>query len=146
MRAKEVVILLAVSVGMILGYGGATGAFGPGRAVYADPKPVQTDDKAAPDKLDRTILPIPEPKRPEITVIDARKAKAPPPIPGEGPEGRSERGHRADRRHGVRSAERVRWTSEHADGRETGQKRFEVQPVPYHRGVLSNANGAADGA
>jgi arylsulfatase A-like enzyme len=34
--------------------------------------------EAAPDKLDRTILPIPEPKYPPITELDARKAKAPP--------------------------------------------------------------------
>jgi arylsulfatase len=32
---------------------------------------------AAADKLDRTVLPIPEPKRPAITEIDARKAKMP---------------------------------------------------------------------
>ena len=30
------------------------------------------------DKLDRTVLPIPEPKRPAITEFDARKATAPP--------------------------------------------------------------------
>jgi arylsulfatase len=33
---------------------------------------------ASKDALDRTILPIPEPKPPTITEIDARKAKAPP--------------------------------------------------------------------
>ena len=32
----------------------------------------------AADKLDRTVLPIPEPKRPAITTFDARKATAPP--------------------------------------------------------------------
>ena len=32
----------------------------------------------AADKLDRTVLPIPEPKRPAITEIDVRKATAPP--------------------------------------------------------------------
>src|SRR5206468_6607578 len=32
----------------------------------------------AADKLDRTVLPIPEPKRPAITELDARKATAPP--------------------------------------------------------------------
>ena len=34
--------------------------------------------KAAADNLDRTMLPIPEPKYPPITELDARKAKAPP--------------------------------------------------------------------
>jgi arylsulfatase len=33
---------------------------------------------AATDQLDRTVLPIPEPKLPPITEIDARRAKAPP--------------------------------------------------------------------
>jgi len=32
----------------------------------------------AADKLDRTVLPIPEPKRPPITELDVRKATAPP--------------------------------------------------------------------
>ena len=32
----------------------------------------------AADKLDRTVLPIPEPKRPPITELDAHRATAPP--------------------------------------------------------------------
>src|SRR5688500_13997212 len=41
--------------------------------------PVQAQDKpAASGKLDRTVLPVPEPKTEAITEIDARKAKAPP--------------------------------------------------------------------
>ena len=32
----------------------------------------------AADKLDRTVLPIPEPKLKPITELDVRKAKAPP--------------------------------------------------------------------
>ncbi|WP_425613832.1 arylsulfatase [Anatilimnocola sp. NA78] len=39
--------------------------------------PAATADKAA-DNLDRTTLPIPEPKIPHSTVLDARNAKAPP--------------------------------------------------------------------
>ena len=38
-------------------------------------------------KLDRTILPIVEPKYEPITELDARKAKAPPPFEIEAPEG-----------------------------------------------------------
>lgn len=30
--------------------------------------------------VDRTVLPIPEPKRPIITTFDARNVKAPPPV------------------------------------------------------------------
>ena len=39
--------------------------------------PISIPAQAA-DKLDRTVLPIPEPKRPAITEFDARKATAPP--------------------------------------------------------------------
>jgi arylsulfatase A-like enzyme len=42
-------------------------------AMASMPFPVQ-----AADKLDRTVLPIPEPNRPAITTLDARKATAPP--------------------------------------------------------------------
>ncbi len=38
-------------------------------------------------KLDRTVLPIPEPKRPPITELDARKAKAPPRFEVKAPQG-----------------------------------------------------------
>jgi len=40
-----------------------------------------------PDKLDRTVLPIPEPKYPPITELDARKAKAPPRFEVKAPKG-----------------------------------------------------------
>src|SRR5687767_11792322 len=36
---------------------------------------------------DRTVLPIPEPKRPVYTELDARKTKAPPPFAVEAPAG-----------------------------------------------------------
>ncbi len=39
------------------------------------------------DKLDRTVLPIPEPKYPPITELDARKAKAPPRFEVKAPKG-----------------------------------------------------------
>ncbi|MGR8979260.1 MAG: arylsulfatase [Gammaproteobacteria bacterium] len=40
-----------------------------------------------PDGIDRTVLPIPEPKYPPITELDARKAKAPPRFEVKAPEG-----------------------------------------------------------
>src|SRR5207248_6564664 len=52
------------------GYGTATGWFALGRTAAGDEKPASD--------LDRTVLPIPDPKVPPITEIDARKAKAPP--------------------------------------------------------------------
>jgi arylsulfatase len=43
------------------------------------PKPsASAPEKAATDSLDRTVLPIPEPKRPPIAELDVRKATAPP--------------------------------------------------------------------
>src|ERR1700720_2075317 len=42
---------------------------------------------AAADKLDRTILPIPEPKRAPITELDVRNAKAPPRFEVKAPKG-----------------------------------------------------------
>ncbi len=41
----------------------------------------------AKDQLDRTVLPIPEPKYPTITELDARKAKAPPRFEIKAPKG-----------------------------------------------------------
>ena len=53
-------------------------------------------------KLDRTVLPIPEPKPPTITELDARDAKPPPRFEVKRPEGRAERRHRPARRHRLR--------------------------------------------
>ena len=46
----------------------------------------KADDKA-PDKLDRSVLPIPEPKVALITTLDARNAKAPPRFEVKAPKG-----------------------------------------------------------
>lgn len=40
-----------------------------------------------PERLDRTILPVPEPERPAITELDARNAKAPPRFEVRAPQG-----------------------------------------------------------
>jgi Sulfatase len=58
-----------------LGYAAAAGKFHSDRLAAARP---QAEDKAAPETLDRTVLPIPEAKREPITTLDARNAKAPP--------------------------------------------------------------------
>jgi arylsulfatase len=47
----------------------------------------QKDGTATPEKLDRTLLPIPEPKCEPITELDARKAKAPPRFDVKAPRG-----------------------------------------------------------
>jgi arylsulfatase A-like enzyme len=70
--------LLTVGVGMALGYAAASGRFGLRSDAIADDKGNAGEEKAAPDKLDRTVLPIPEPKLKPITTLDVRNAKAPP--------------------------------------------------------------------
>jgi arylsulfatase A-like enzyme len=49
-----------------------------GRAPEAPLPLAAAQPKVEPYKLDRTVLPIPEPKIPHSTVLDARNAKAPP--------------------------------------------------------------------
>src|SRR5262245_4120210 len=51
--------------------------------------PVLAQEKSAPadGKLDRTVLPIPEPNYPHCDVLDARDAKAPPRFQVEAPKG-----------------------------------------------------------
>lgn len=66
--------IAVLALGGLLGWIAASGTFQNDRLMAAQAK---ADDKAG-DKLDRTILPIPEPKLAPITELDARKAKAPP--------------------------------------------------------------------
>jgi arylsulfatase A-like enzyme len=61
-QAARVPVLLAIGMGVVLGWLAAGGA--------APMSPA--------DSLDRTILPIPEPQYPPITVLDVRNSKAPP--------------------------------------------------------------------
>ncbi len=79
--------LVVVSLAAILGYTTMMAPFGPRRAVLAETKVAAPDEKFNSYKLDRTILPIPEPKLPPIAEIDARKAKAPPRFEVKAPKG-----------------------------------------------------------
>ena len=63
---------------------------------------------AAAGAIDRTVLPIAEPRTRPITELDARKATPPAALRGEGAGGRAERRDRADRRHRLRPQQRVR--------------------------------------
>src|SRR4051812_27898537 len=67
-----------LALGSLLGYAAATGQLGAGRAAFATQKAPSADEKAIAYKLDRTALPIAEPKAAPITEVDARRAKAPP--------------------------------------------------------------------
>ena len=93
---------------------------------------------------DRTVLPIPEPKLPPSTMLDARNAKAPPRFEVKAPAKAPERAHRPDRRHGLRPVQRLRRADPHADAGEAGEGRAALQPVPHHGALLADPRGAAD--
>jgi arylsulfatase len=61
--------LSVVALGTVLGFVASSGRFRPS---------ARADDKPAPYAVDRTTLPIPEPKLPPIATLDARNATAPP--------------------------------------------------------------------
>ncbi len=70
--------IFALAGGVPLGHAAATGEVGPGLASAAGSEPNPSVEDQEPYKLDRTILPIPEPKRVPVTTLDARNAKSPP--------------------------------------------------------------------
>jgi arylsulfatase len=72
--------VLAVAGGALLGYSTVTGKLRRGGAASAD-------SKATPAKLDRTVLPIPEPRYAPNTTLDVRKTKAPPRFEVKAPKG-----------------------------------------------------------
>ena len=79
--------LIAVGLGIALGYAAATGTFPPSPAAVAADGTESATGKTASDMRDRTVLPIPEPKLAPITELDARKAKAPPRFEVKAPQG-----------------------------------------------------------
>src|SRR6266849_6172476 len=83
---NKLMAFLAIGLGVALGYLAASGqlqlltstwAQAPEKAPAVNLLPAQ-EEKPALDKLDRTVLPIAEPKLAPITELDARNAKAPP--------------------------------------------------------------------
>lgn len=72
-RRVSAVALASAVVSII--YVITTGTTAPQPSVFAQQKELPA---SGPSSLDRTVLPIPEPKLASITEIDARKAKAPP--------------------------------------------------------------------
>jgi arylsulfatase A-like enzyme len=77
------------ALGLVLG-GLATARLVQGRPQASGDTAARADngaDKAGADKVDRTVLPIAEPKLKPITEIDARKAKAPPRFEVKAPKG-----------------------------------------------------------
>jgi arylsulfatase len=70
-------LALVVACGAALGWLTATGRLAPDIRAQ-DKTAAAAQPKADPTGPDRTVLPIPQPKRPEITEIDARKVQPPP--------------------------------------------------------------------
>ncbi|MBI3866391.1 MAG: arylsulfatase [Planctomycetia bacterium] len=74
--------IFALVVGGLLGYITATDQVSVNRQALSQETAPRSDDK-----LDRTVLPIPEPKIVPSTVLDARSAKAPPRFEVKAPKG-----------------------------------------------------------
>src|SRR4051812_12496057 len=70
MNTTRIPALLAVALGFGLAFYPTASGPGAGRA--------QAQEKPESPALDRTVLPIPEPKPVRVAELDARKAKAPP--------------------------------------------------------------------
>ncbi len=69
--------------------------------------------------------------------------QGPSAVRGEGAGRRSQRAHRADRRHGVRPVERLRRADPHAHGGASGQERAPLQPVSHDGALLADPCRAA---
>ncbi len=68
-RSMKVQLVAVLAIGVLLGYLAATGQL---RSLTS------AEEKPAATVLDRTVLPIPEPRLKPITALDARNATAPP--------------------------------------------------------------------
>ncbi len=77
-RRIHVSAIAMTAIGSLLGFVAATGKYSVNLAAFAQQTPPRPNHKGTLSQLDRTVLPIPEPKVVPITELDARKAKAPP--------------------------------------------------------------------
>ena len=100
----------------------------------------------AAENLDRTVLPIPEPRVKPITTLDARDAKAPPRFEVKAPAGAPNVV--------IVLIDDIGFGHSSAFGgpinmptlREAGEQRAEVQPLSHHGAVQPHAHGVADRA
>src|SRR5439155_12800562 len=67
-----------LAAGALLGWLAASGRLTSSAQAQDRPIAKAPADQPADNSLDRTVLPIPEPKLARITTLDARNAKAPP--------------------------------------------------------------------
>ena len=70
--------IVLIAVAGLLGYAAATGSWNANPVVLAQQPEARASDGNRSGELDRTSLPIPEPRLAPITALDARNAKAPP--------------------------------------------------------------------
>src|SRR5262245_22205471 len=84
-KPTKLALIALVALGFALG--GLSARLAPGLLRQPAASALRADDNAGPYKLDRTALPVAEPKHKPITEVDARKAKAPPPFAVKAPKG-----------------------------------------------------------
>ena len=92
--------------------------------------------------LDRTVLPIPEPKRPVYTELDVRNVKAPPPFEVKAPAGAPNVVIVLIDDLGLRRDEHLRRPDRDADARPPRPGRPALQQLPHHRALLADARRA----
>ena len=96
------------------------------------------------DGLDRTVLPIPEPDYPAVTELDARNATAPPRFEVKAPKGAPNVVIVLLDDIGLRPFVSLRRPHQHADAAGPGGRWPPLQPVPHHRALLADQDGAPD--
>ena len=97
------------------------------------------------DRIQRSILPIPDTQHVGLTTYDAKDPDTafPPIEPLRPPKGAPNVLDRADRRLRVWRHECLRRPDPHAERRAAGEERAEAQPLSHDRAVLAHAPGAA---
>ncbi len=95
--------------------------------------------------LDRTVLPIAEPKTEPITTLDARDAKAPPRFEVKAPQGAPNVVIVLIDDIGFGHSSAFGGPIQHADAGPAGGRRPELQPLPHHGAVQPDPHGPADG-
>ena len=100
------------------------------------------------DKVQRSILPIPDTQHVGVTTYDAKDpdTKFPPIEPLRPPKGAPNVLIVLIDDVRLRRVERLRRPDPHADRRAAGEERPQVQPLPHDGAVLADAPGAADRA
>ena len=98
------------------------------------------------DKVQRSILPIPDTQHVGVTTYDAKDpdTKFPPIEPLRPPKGAPNVLVVLLDDVGFAAIERVRWPDPHADRRAAGEGRSQVQSLPHDGAVLADPPGAAD--